>query len=956
MARLLRLALVLTLALPLLPGAALAHPSGAGEEGRDTISFKEEFPGEGVGWEKQHPGDQGHLDPRNDNVSLLGKARMTPKVELDEGDDGDCDPEAQTCEAPVPAARDALTGRIADVAAYGDHAYLTAFREPVCDGGGFFVVDISDPANPVEVEEAFRPAAPGNYAGEGAQVIDVDTDDFTGQIFLHNNEVCDDTIEPNASGGGAGISLWDVTDPTDPQPLAENFGDSTAGGTHSYHSAFAWTQDERVYLVGVDNEDVDDIDIFDITDPRSPVLIAETGLPDFPQAEQDPPPHGNTAFHHDVVVQQVDGEWLMLASYWDAGFIILNVDDPSDPQYLRATDFADVEPFADELGLPQPLPPEGNAHQAEFSPDGSLFVATDEDFNPYRILAQIASGEHVGDDFSSTQGSDTPQVTADTPLTGATVYVGLGCNDPVGDPEGANTIAPAEDDGLIALIARGACTFTEKVRNAEDAGYAAAIVFNSANDTCGNLLNMSAEAGIPALFVNRGVGLQLTGVDAADPCTADNPAVGTAGATVDIQAVFDGWGYVHLFDTETMEDLGQYAIEESLDEDFAEGFGDLSVHEVAVDPNRPGIAYLSYYSGGFRVIEYDRETGIAEIGAFIDEGGSNFWGVEFHTLPDGQELVLASDRDYGIYIFDPTLYDEAPAPSVTRVSGATRIETAVAISQASYGADEAATVVLARADIEPDALAGTPLAVAEDGPLLLTGSDALAEVTAAELSRVLPAGATVHLLGGSEALAPAVEAAVVARGFDTVRVAGATRIETAVQVAGLLGDPDTLLVTTGYNFPDALAAGAAAGHVGGAVLLTTSGAPHPAVDAYLGANAEAAVFAVGGPAAAAYPQATAVVGPAREETAVAVAEAFFDDPTVVGVARRDAFPDALAGGAHISRLGGPMLLTATGSLHPAPSAYICGGDVEHAFVYGGTAAISQATVDAIAARIAGEGC
>jgi hypothetical protein len=295
-------------------------------------------------------------------------------------------------------------------------------------------------------------------------------------------------------------------------------------------------------------------------------------------------------------------------------------------------------------------------------------------------------------------------------------------------------------------------------------------------------------------------------------------------------------------------------------------------------------------------------------------------------------------------------------PTVTRVFGPTRVETAVAISQATYEDGEASTVVLARADVEPDALAGTPLAVTADGPLLLSSSTDLSEATAAELTRVLPAGAPVHLLGGNAALAPAVEEAITALGFEIVRVAGATRVETALAIAERLEDPDTLLVTTGDNFPDALAAGAAAGHVGGAVLLTPSGSAHPAVTAYLAANAEADVFAVGGPAATAYPDATRVVGPSREETAVEVAEVFFDDPTVVGIARRDDFPDALAGGAHIGRLGGPMLLTPTDSLHPAPSAYLCGADIEAAFVYGGPAAVNASTVDAIAARLTGEGC
>ena len=50
------------------------------------------------------------------------------------------------------------------------------------------------------------------------------------------------------------------------------------------------------------------------------------------------------------------------------------------------------------------------------------------------------------------------------------------------------------------------------------------------------------------------------------------------------------------------------------------------------------MAYISYYAGGFRVVKYGN-AGIHEVGAFIDEGGNNFWGVEVHEV--GGEQVRA---------------------------------------------------------------------------------------------------------------------------------------------------------------------------------------------------------------------------------------------------------------------------------------------------------------------------
>ena len=294
--------------------------------------------------------------------------------------------------------------------------------------------------------------------------------------------------------------------------------------------------------------------------------------------------------------------------------------------------------------------------------------------------------------------------------------------------------------------------------------------------------------------------------------------------------------------------------------------------------------------------------------------------------------------------------------AVERLFGTDRLLTAVDISQDSYGDDQATAVVLARADDFADALAGTPFAVANDAPMLLTFPDTLAASAADEMARVLPDGATVYLLGGENALSGDVADAVTALGFVVDRIQGQTRIETSIEVAHRLGDPATLLVTTGYDFPDALSAGAAAANADGAVVLSTAEVPHPSTTAYLDSQPAAEVFAVGGPAARAYPGVTAVFGPSREETAIAVAEEFFESPTVVGLARRDRFADALTGGAHIAGHGGPMLLTPQDHLHAAVIEYLCAGHVLGAFLYGGEAALTADVADAVPLMLDGTGC
>ncbi|MFB2351548.1 PA domain-containing protein, partial [Priestia megaterium] len=82
---------------------------------------------------------------------------------------------------------------------------------------------------------------------------------------------------------------------------------------------------------------------------------------------------------------------------------------------------------------------------------------------------------------------------ADSSLTGDTRFLGLAC-----DPA---TIPLADDTASVAVIERGGCTFTEKVLNAQAAGYEGAIVFNSVGG-CDELVSMLVEADIPAVFVS----------------------------------------------------------------------------------------------------------------------------------------------------------------------------------------------------------------------------------------------------------------------------------------------------------------------------------------------------------------------------------------------------------------------------------------------------------------------
>ncbi|GAA5158920.1 PA domain-containing protein [Ornithinimicrobium tianjinense] len=570
----------------------------------------------------QHDGEDGHLDATSENVNLVSKLELKNVVE----------------------------GKIADVGVHEGYAYLAAWGGQTCSYNGVHVVDIRDVENPEEV--AFIQAKEGSAPGEGIQTISIDTPYFVGDILVTNNEVC------KGSAGFGGVNIYDVTNPEHPTYLVEGIGDDNIAAkdkkkqAHEIHSAFAWDAGDKAYVVIVDNEETADVDILDITNPRKPKMVREYDLAaEFPQILQAAPANLTSVFHHDMIVKEIDGRQVMLISYWDGGYVMLDVTDPADATYIGDTDFAEADPqMLEQNGVS--VVPEGNAHQAEFTDDNQYVLAADEDFSPYGGLAR---NETDGTDLVAPQGAGPAGET----VTGPATFVGRGC---IGD-----TAVPAGDPNAvdIAVVERGVCTFTEKATNVEAAGgWDAILIFNrEGSDACNGSLAMSVESVLPTY----GVAAREAGYDIFDTafdeqaCLAGDGsglapiAVGTVGDTLTLSSYFDGWGYVHLYRNGTgkLTELDTYALPEAMDADKASGFGDLSVHEVAVSHDQDDLAYVSYYVGGLRVIKIVDEK-IVEVGRFIDEGGNNFWGVQTFEGTDGREYVAASDRDLGLYIFEYT--------------------------------------------------------------------------------------------------------------------------------------------------------------------------------------------------------------------------------------------------------------------------------------------------------------
>jgi hypothetical protein len=613
--------------------------------------------------------------------------------------------------------------QIADVGVHKNTAYLAGWSEGIfnepCHRGGFYSVDISDPANPELL--TFRPALAQNYHGEGVHAISVNTPAFSGDLLAVNNETCTEVTDPpnqNVPRGG-GFDLWDVSDPANPVELSRANGDYGPEGqltgnpptdrvANEAHSVFLWQDGQKVYAVLVDNEERTDVDIFDVSNPRSVQPVAEFDFDErFPQIEEDPVGLGNFkgGFSHDMIVKEINGTQTMLMSYWDSGYVTLDVDDPRNPTYIGDSDFGAEDPLTGWE------PPEGNGHEAEFSHDNRYILAADEDFAQFRLDAFITDGPNEGFNFQEAGGADEGgQLEPDSEFTGDTRFVGTGCTAAT-DPAGGGPLPAATAGVNIAVFERGICSFQEKAQQADDAGYEMALIFNNRGvdgQRCETLLNMtlgSYAGDVIAIFVARSVGFRV--IDAFDEATyeCDNengtgtgtpaPAAPREGSPLSIDVLFDGWGYAHQIRNGTgkLATVDDYAIQEGIDDRWATRFGDLSIHEFATDP-ATNLAYISYYSGGFRAVQYD-ENGMREVARFIDQRpdgkGNDFWGVEQFTAANGERLIALSDRDYGLYIVrytgpgavGPTAQPAGPSPG--RCTNIRAVTAGVPFVGAEYG-------------------------------------------------------------------------------------------------------------------------------------------------------------------------------------------------------------------------------------------------------------------------------
>lgn len=264
---------------------------------------------------------------------------------------------------------------VADVVVNADrtHAFAATTGGASCaTAAGVWIIDITTQA---PAASDFIALPKGSRPGGSIQVVEISTPSFSGEILVIPLERC-------ATNGVGGISLVDVSNPDHPKKLVEGASDFKKNAPDT-SAAVAWDAGTGAFVAVADADVIGGISVYDITIPKKPALFARWDLTTLHSAVAEPGPFLLTEFGvESLAVKVIGGRRVMLLSYRDGGFILLDVDDATAPVLIADTDYGAADPeMLERTGVT--VAPEGNAHQAAFTADNQYFIGIDQDFAPY---------------------------------------------------------------------------------------------------------------------------------------------------------------------------------------------------------------------------------------------------------------------------------------------------------------------------------------------------------------------------------------------------------------------------------------------------------------------------------------------------------------------------------------------------------------------------------------------
>jgi putative cell wall-binding protein len=299
-----------------------------------------------------------------------------------------------------------------------------------------------------------------------------------------------------------------------------------------------------------------------------------------------------------------------------------------------------------------------------------------------------------------------------------------------------------------------------------------------------------------------------------------------------------------------------------------------------------------------------------------------------------------------------------PKPVVERVTGADRYEVSAAV--ASGLRPMAPVVYVASGTGFADALSASAVAGAEGGPVLLVRKDSIPDAVEKQLDRLDPQ--RIVVMGGTASVSADVERQLGAYSGTIERRSGADRYAVSAAASESTFGPSRPIayIASGEVFSDALSGSAAAGRLGGPVLLAKKDSVPGAIAAELSRLAPAKVVILGGTntlteavitdvkKASPGSTITRTGGADRYAVSATVAnEAFPEETPIAYVASGALFPDALSGSAAAIANGAPVLLVTRTTVPAAIDSALDRLRPERIVVLGGESSIAPEVLTAL---------
>lgn len=270
-----------------------------------------------------------------------------------------------------------------DVFVHNGYAYVGrwGFFDPqhaqYCPAGGVSVIDVRNPTHPAVVANLEVPGA----SHEDVTAYTAMYGPLAGHdIAAVGLQYCATGRFDPAAAGKRGLGLWDVTDPAAPVLLSvfdtgcctRGFHEFEVGDRPDLGKTFVYAslpyaeRPDPGSPSGVrDLQRRGEAWIVDVTDPRNATLVSTFGIKK--DLGLDPTAGQGCfaiSFGHGMN-PSADGKTLFV-SYWDAGFMALDVTNPAAPVFLGKTTYAPNE--------------DGDAHSTSYDNARQLLFAADEDF------------------------------------------------------------------------------------------------------------------------------------------------------------------------------------------------------------------------------------------------------------------------------------------------------------------------------------------------------------------------------------------------------------------------------------------------------------------------------------------------------------------------------------------------------------------------------------------------